>query len=114
MQFVARLLFVAFLSAFAASSVAHAAGSAKMAADMATSHVAAMEMADCDACDGPEVGDIGIACDVLCGSGSLAAILGPQSGRFIQPLGGLLDPAVTEDLCGLTCPPTEQPPRTFI
>ena len=114
MQFIARLIFVALLAAFAASSVAHAAGSAKMAADMVAIDVASMDMADCEACDGPEVGGMGLACDFLCGSGSLAAVLGPHGDRFVQPTGGLLDPAVTDDHRGLTCPPTEQPPRTLI
>ena len=114
MQFIARLLFVALLAAFAASSVAHAAGSAKMTANMVAADVMSMDMADCEACDGPEVGGMGLACDFLCGSGSLAAVLGPQGDRFVQPTGGLLDPAVTADHCGLACPPTEQPPRTLI
>ncbi len=114
MQFIAGLVLVGLLAAFAASSVGHAAGSAKMAADMVAIDVASMDMADCEACDGPEVGGMGLACDFLCGSGSLAAVLGPHGDRFVQPTGGLLDPAVTDDHCGLTCPPTEQPPRTLI
>lgn len=114
MQFIARLIFVALLAAFAASSVAHAAGSAKMAADMVAIDVASMDMADCEACDGPEVGGMGPTCDFLCSSGSFAAVLGPQGDRFVQPPHGLLNPVVSGGHRGLTCPPTEHPPRTHL
>ena len=114
MQFIARLLFVALLAAFAVSSVAHAAGSAKMAADMVAIDVASMDMADCEACDGPELGGMGLACDFLCSSGSFAAVLGPQGDRFVQPTGDPLNTLVTGGHRGLICPPTEHPPRTHL
>ena len=114
MQLVARLILVAVLAAFAVSSVAQAAGSAGMAAEMVASGTATMDMADCDACDDPESGGMGLACDFVCGAGSFAAVLAQQTDRFAQATGGPLDLPVANDLRGLSGSPAKQPPRTLI
>ena len=102
MKFVARLILVAVLAVFAVSSVAHAAGSADMAAAMIASGDAAMPMSDCDACD-----DTGAA-------GSFAAVVAPQAYGIVSSPREALGPAVTQDFCGLSSPPAKHPPRTLI
>ena len=113
MQLIARLILVAVLAAFAVSPVAHAAASAGMAADMVASDAATMDMADCDACDVPGSGAMGIACDFVCGAGSFAAVLAPQTEGFAQAPGKSLGAAEAQDFCGLSSPPAKQPPRTL-
>src|SRR3546814_16223585 len=79
MNFVARLIIVAVLAAFAVSSVAHAAGSAEMAAATIACDDAATHMSDCDACGDLDAGEMGVACDFVCGAGGFAAVLAPQA-----------------------------------
>ncbi|WP_339834313.1 hypothetical protein [uncultured Parvibaculum sp.] len=114
MKFVARLILVAVLAVFAVSSVAHAAGSADMAAAMIASGDAAMPMSDCDACDDTGAGEMGLACDLVCGAGSFAAVVAPQAYGIVSSPREALGPAVTQDFCGLSSPPAKHPPRTLI
>ncbi|MCC4298169.1 hypothetical protein [Aurantimonas coralicida] len=114
MHMFARLIFVALLAAFAAGSVAHAAGSARMTADMVATDIAPMSMAGCETCGDPEVGDMGIACDFLCGSGSFAAILGPQADPLVRRISGFIETKIADDRRGLTALSAKQPPRTLI
>ncbi|MBM9595030.1 hypothetical protein [Roseitranquillus sediminis] len=111
MQLIARLILVAVLAAFAVSSVAHAAGSAAMAADMVASDTAAMDMADCDACADPESGAMGISCDFVCGAGGFAAVLAQQCDAVALRPGAAPMSSVTRDFCGLSSPPAKEPPR---
>lgn len=113
MHLSARLILVAVLAAFAVSSVAHAAASAKMAAGMVASGAVTTDMADCDACVDPEPGAKGIACNFVCGAGSFAAVFAPQSERIAYAAGKCLEPAEALDFCGLSSPPAKQPPRTL-
>ena len=113
MQLIARLILVAVLAAFAVSPVAHAAGSAVMAADMVSSDAGTMNMADCDACADPGSGAKGIACDFVCAAGGFAAVLAPQTERIVRTPGKSYEPAEARDFCGLSSPPAKQPPRTL-
>lgn len=114
MKFLARLILVAVLAAFAVSSVAHAAGSAEMAAAMITSDDAAMHMSDCDACGDVDAGDMGVACGFVCGAGGFAAVLAPQAYDIVSTSREALGPAVTQDFCGVSSPPAKHPPRSLI
>ncbi|GHA19475.1 hypothetical protein V6617_18335 (plasmid) [Pelagibacterium nitratireducens] len=112
MKFFVRLIVVTVLAAFAASSVAHATGSAEMTAAMIASDDAAMDMPDCDACG--DEGQTAFACDVICGAGGFASLLVPQSQGMFQSPRQTLNPVVTQNLRGLTGPPAKQPPRSLI
>lgn len=114
MKFFARLLLVAVLAAFAASSVAFASGSAEMAATMIVSDDAAMDMPECEACGASDASEMGIACDLVCGAGGFAAVLASQSQGIVQAPHQTLEPAVMQDFRGRTGPPAKQPPRTLI
>lgn len=114
MKLVARLILVAVLAVFAVGSVAHAAGLADRAAAMIASGEAAMAMPGCDACDETGAGEMGLACDLVCGAGSFAAVVAPQASGFVASPREALGPAVTQDFCGLSSPPAKQPPRTLI
>lgn len=114
MKFFARLLLVAVLAAFAASSVAYAAGSAEMAAAMIASDDAAMDMSECDPCVDSGAGEMGVACSFVCGAGGFAAMLAPQTQGIVQAPRETLGPAVTHNFRGRTGPPAKQPPRTLI
>ena len=114
MQLIARLILVAVLAAFAVGSVAQAAGSAGMAAEMVASGTAAMDMADCNPCDDPEAGGMGLTCGFVCGAGSFSAVLAPQTDKFAPETGALFHPAIANDYRGLSGPPAQQPPRTLI
>lgn len=113
MHLIARLLLVVVLAAFAVSSVAHAAGSAAMAADMVTSDAAVMDMADCEACADPGTGADGIVCDFVCGAGGFAAVLSQDCDAVALKPGEAAISSVTRDFCGLTSPPAKEPPRTL-
>jgi len=113
MQLIARLILVAVLAAFAVSSVAHAAGSAAMAADMVASETTTMDMADCDACADPESGAMDISCDFVCGAGGFAAVLAQQCEAIASRPGEAAMPSATRDFRGLSSPPAKQPPRTL-
>lgn len=115
MKFFARLIVVTVLAAFAASSVAYAAGSAEMTAAMiASDDAAAMGMSDCDACGDADAGQTTFTCNFICGAGGFVPLLVPQSQGMFQSLRQTLAPVVTQDLRGLTGPPAKQPPRTLI
>lgn len=114
MKSLARLIFVAVLAAFAASSVAHAAGSAEMAAVMISADDAAMHMSDCDACGDPDASEMGLACDFVCGAGSFTAVLAPQACAIVSAAREALGPAVTQDFRGVSGPPAQHPPQTLI
>lgn len=114
MTFLARLIFAAVFAAFAASSVAHAAGSAEMAAAMIASDDAAMHMSDCDACGDTDAGEMAVACDLVCGAGSFAAVLAPHGYGIVSVPREALGPAVTQNFCGVASLPAKPPPRTLI
>lgn len=114
MKFLARLILVTVLAAFSASSVAYAAGSAEMTAAMIASDGAAMHMSDCEACGDPETGEMGVACDFVCGAAGFAAVLAPQARGIVSAGREALRPAVTQDFCGVPSPPAKHPPRTLI
>ena len=114
MKFVVRLILVAVLAAFAVSSVAHAAGSAEMAAAMIASDDAAVHMSDCDACGDLDADDMGVACGFVCGAGGFAAVLAPQAYGIVSAPRGALGLAITRDFCGVSSPPAKHPPRTLI
>ena len=114
MKFVARLILVTVLAAFAASSIAHAAGSAEMAAAMIASDDAATHMSDCDVCGDTDSGEMGLTCELVCGAGGFAAVLAPQAFDNVSAPREALGPAVTQDFSGLSSPPAKQPPRTLI
>lgn len=115
MKLFARLLLVTVLAVFTAGSVAFAAGSAQMAATMiVASDEAAMDMPECDPCGASDAGEMGIACDLVCGAGGFAAVLAPQTQSIVQAPHEALWPAVAQGSYGLTGPPAKQPPRTLI
>ena len=120
MKLIIRIIFVAVLAAFAASSVSHAAGSAAMAAETmsssgsAISVDAATDMSDCDLCGEGIEGKNGISCSFVCGSGAFAFLLAPQGQAYVLSPRATLAPVVTEDLHGLGTAPAQQPPRTLI
>ena len=114
MKLFARLVVVTVLAAFAASSVAYAAGSAEMTAAMIASDDAAMDMSDCDACGDADAGQTAFACNFICGAGGFASLLVPQSQGMFQSPRQTLSPVVTQNLRGLTGPPAKQPPRSLI
>ena len=112
MHFVARLIIIAVLAAFAASSVAHAAGSARMASEMITAG-AEMPGADCEACDG-SAGPSGIACDFVCNSATAAALLETSAEFGLHAISSAHGMPIARDFRGLTSPPAKQPPRFLL
>ncbi len=116
MKFVARLILVAVLAAFAANPVAQAAGSAEMAATMIASDDAAMHMPDCDACGDTDAAEMGLACGFVCGAGAggFAVVLAPQAYVIVSASREALEPAVTQDFRGIANPPAKHPPRILI
>ncbi|MET4702077.1 hypothetical protein ABIE65_005128 [Constrictibacter sp. MBR-5] len=114
MNFVARLIIVAVLAAFAVSSVAHAAGSAEMAAATIACDDAATHMSDCDACGDLDAGEMGVACDFVCGAGGFAAVLAPQAYGIVSAPREALRAPVTQEFSGVSSSPAKPPPRTLI
>ncbi|MDF1671200.1 MAG: hypothetical protein P1U83_16480 [Roseovarius sp.] len=114
MKFFARLMMIASLAAFAASSVAHAAGSAKMASEMIAEGVEMTALADCEACDDDATGSLGIACDFVCNSAAAAALV--EASAEFDPLAvsSAHGMPIARDFRGLTSPPAKQPPRLFL
>lgn len=110
----ARLILVAFLAVFAASTVAHVAGSAAMAASMIIANDTAMGMADCKACGDSDASAGGTACDFVCGIGALAALPAHSCEGIANLSGQALKFAQARDFRGLTSPPAKQPPRNLI
>ena len=109
-----RLILVVVLAVSLVSSVAHAAGTADMAAAMITSNDAATAMSDCNACDDAAAGEMGLACDLVCGAGSFTAVIASQAYCIVSSPREALGPAVTKDFCGFSSPPAKHPPRTLI
>jgi len=114
MKLFVRLLMIAVLAAFAAGSVAHAAGSSEMAATMLVAGKMPMMASDCKACDGGELADMGSACDLLCATNSVAAMPVLQAAGLASLHRGALFPSADRDLVGHVGPPAEHPPRTLI
>lgn len=114
MRLIAGLILATVLAAFAASSVAHATGSAAMTAEMIASDAAPMDMTDCKACADPESGALGIACDFVCASSGLAAVLAQQCEAIAVTPGEAAMSSVPRDFRGLTSPPAKHPPRILI
>ena len=114
MQLIARLILVAVLAVFAVSSIAHAAGSAAMTADMVVSDIATKDMADCEACTDPESGTMGLSCDFVCSAAGLAAVLAQQCDAIVLAPGKAAMSLVACDFYGLTSSPAKQPPRFLI
>lgn len=111
---IARLILIAFLAVFAASTVAHAAGSAAMAASMITAKDPAMGMADCKACGGSDANPGGIACDFVCGTGALAALPAHSCEGITRISGQAFKFSQAREFRGLSSPPAMRPPRTLI
>ena len=113
MQFFSRFMMIAVLAAFAASSVVHAAGSARMASEMITAG-AEMAGADCEACNDDAAGTLGIACDFVCNSAAAAALVeaSADSGPFVASIA--FGMPIAPDFRGLTSPPAKQPPKLLL
>jgi hypothetical protein len=112
MHFVARLIMIAVLAAFAASSVVHAAGSARMASEMIAAG-AEMPGADCEACDG-SAGPSGIACDFVCNSATAVALVGASAEFGLIAVSSAHGLPIARDFSGLISPPAKQPPRFLL
>ncbi|QIK42488.1 hypothetical protein [Pontivivens nitratireducens] len=112
MHFVARLIMIAVLAAFAVSSVAHAAGSARMASEMITAG-AEMPGADCEACD-DSAGPSGIACDFVCNSAAAAALVETSAEFGLHAISSAHGMSIARDFRGLTSPPAKQPPKFLL
>jgi len=111
MKLFARLVMITVLATFVASTVAHAAGSAKMAAEMITAGVEMPGFADCDACDDDAAGLLGIACDFVCNSAAAGALLEVSGDGGLFAVSSAYRIPISRDSCGLTSPPAKQPPR---
>jgi hypothetical protein len=113
MHFVARLIMITVLAAFAVGSVAHAAGSARMASEMIAAG-AEMAGAGCEACDDDTAGTLGVACDFVCNSATAVALV-EASAEFgplaVSSAHGL---PIARDFLGLSSPPAKQPPRFLL
>jgi len=112
MRFFARLMIIAVLAAFAASSVAHAAGSARMASEMITAGVE-MPGADCEACD-DSAGPLDIACDFVCNSAATAALVETSAEFGPLTVSSAHGMPIARDFRGLTSPPAKQPPKILL
>ena len=114
MMLLARLMLAAFLAAFAATSVGHAAGSGEMAAAMVLSDDA-METSDCVIpCGESDAGGLAVVCDIECGTGGVVALLAGQAHGVFQEPQEIFALPIAQTSNGLTGPPAKQPPRTLI
>ncbi|RKF12471.1 hypothetical protein D6850_17515 [Roseovarius spongiae] len=113
MHLFARLMMTAVLAAFAASSVAHAAGSARMASEMIVAGVD-VTGAGCEACDDDAAGTLGIACDFVCNSAVAAALVETSAGCGPFAVSSAHGMMIEQDFHGLTGPPAKQPPRLLL
>lgn len=75
MKLFTRPMLAAVLAAFAANSLAHAAGAAEMARAMITPGNAVVEMSDCNPYGDDDAGELATACDFFCGAGGMAVVL---------------------------------------
>ena len=113
MHFVARLIIIAVLAAFAASSVVHAAGSARMASEMIAAG-AGMAGADCEACDDDTAGTLGVACDFVCNSATAVALVGASAEIGPIAVSSAHGLPIARDFRGLISPPAKQPPKILL
>jgi hypothetical protein len=104
-------MMIASLAAFAASSVAHAVGSARMASEMIAAGVEMTALADCEACDDDVTGSLGIACDFVCNSAAAAALVEASADSGPSAVTSAHGMPSERDYRGLTSPPAKQPPR---
>jgi hypothetical protein len=110
MHFVARLTMIAVLAAFAASSVAYAVGSARMASELIAAG-AEMTGAGCAACDDDAAGGFGAACDYVCNSAASAALVEASAEFGPHAVSNTHGMSVARDFLGLSTPPAKEPPR---
>ena len=114
MQFLARFMMIATFVAFAASSVAHSAGSAWVASGMIAADVEMTTLADCKACDDDSAGASGIACDFVCNSGTTAAVVEASVNSDLVAVPYNYGMPIARDFRGLTSQPAKQPPRFLL
>ncbi|EAP79053.1 MAG: hypothetical protein GY701_04050 [Sulfitobacter sp.] len=113
MHFVARLIMIVVLAAFAVSSVAHAAGSARMASEMISAG-AEMAGAGCEACDDDTAGTLGVVCDFVCNSAAAAAMVEASAEFGPLAVSSAHRLPIPRDFFGLSSPPAKQPPRFLL
>lgn len=107
-----RLMLVVALTVFAAATVVQAAGSARMAVEMAQFDAGMADMAGCVLCeDGPDGAAAGAVCDLVCNSVSSVALEVPAFGDLSEPDRLRHAIAWAQDLMGETTLPDRQPPR---
>lgn len=110
MLYFARLLLCLWLAAFAASTVAQAAGSTAMMIAMAAE--AGSQMAGCPDCDDEPADADGFACNVDCTSLWSGLPVDYPGYRPIVPSKDF-GPAAAEDRPGRIGPPDPLPPKHF-
>nr|CAD6630044.1 hypothetical protein RNT25_04363 [arsenite-oxidising bacterium NT-25] len=111
MNILARLIAVAVLAVFAASSVVPAAGAAEMSVTMISFGDAAMDMSDCEACTDS---DSDLPCKLICAGTSIAALPAPHAHDVLQPRAEVALLALTKGMLGFTGPPAKEPPKPLI
>ena len=113
MTLLARLLVIALLAVFAASSVAQASAATTMAARMALAADHGMGMEDCQACGSGDARKADAICDLACVPAPALTALGwDQAPAFVSTAS---HPApAARDLAGWTGPPDPHPPRSLL
>lgn len=111
MKFVARILCLLSLVAFATSAVAHSASSAAMASAMITADADASAKGDCAACDDQGAGLDTAVCNFVCNVAGLTAIE-IRAAQGFSPFASVVRAPMAElRMQGLSGPPAKQPPR---
>ena len=114
MKFVARILCLLSLVAFATSAVAHSANSAAMASAMITADVDASTDGSCAACDDQEAGLDTTVCSFVCNVAGLTAIEARSEHGFSAFASVVRAPMAEQGMQGLSGPPAKQPPRIYL
>lgn len=114
MRFLTRFIVIATLAAFAASSVAHAAGSARMATEVIMADVKIESLINCEACDDDAANTPGLVCEFVCSSAAAAPLENAPMDIGLFPVSSAHGIPAGQNFLGLTSPPAEHPPRLFL
>ena len=114
MTLIARVFCVLALVAFAAGAVANAAGAAAVASDTVAQDAGMTGAAGCDACDDMQASFDNLACQFVCGAGSLVALQAPSAFVHAAAAVAAHDGSCVGTMRGIAGPGFTQPPRSFL
>ena len=114
MRFLARIFCVIALVAFAASAVAHSAGSAAIGSAMISQDASMTDSAGCDACDDPQMSFSNMSCDLVCNAGGLVGMQMPLAVAVLDAAADSHTGAPISTLADIAGPLLAQPPRSLL